>query len=333
MSTRNHVASLARVSSATVSRAFNAPHLVSPDKLERIRKAAQNLNYSPNKEASSLRRAGSGAIMLLERARDASPADDSRFYLWLYADMVRAVKSEIEKTMFRFNLQSFSRPADVAALKGQADGIICADTPDRAELAALRKLGTPFVVFRQGEPPEDYPACSFIDEYQGGLIAGRHLRDLGHRKPAHITGSMRSIEVCQLRWKGFSDAFDRTPVLIDGQLGIKGGHDSAAHLASRIKSREIDCIFVVNDLTSIGVIQALLAAGIQIPGDVSIVGYDNLPFIHTLPLRLTTIDLQYGKAFNDAARLLLELLQSGGAIRNRVVPRLVTGESTISRGS
>jgi len=332
MPTRNDVARLAKVSSATVSRAFNAPRRVSPDKLARVRRAARTLSYAPDKNASSLRRAGSGTIALLERAADPSPEGDARMYLWLYADMVRSVKAVVDASMYRLNLCSFSKPADIAALKGGVDGIICAHTPSKTELAALQSLGVPFVVFRQGEPPPGPPACSFIDEYQGGSVAGRHLRERGHARPAHITGSLASIEVCQLRWKGFADAFDTEPMLIDGHLGIKGGYDSGARIVPKIRRGEVDCIFVVNDLTCIGVIQALMAGHIRIPRDVSIAGYDNLPFIRTLPLRLTTVDIRYGAAFGGAARMLIDSLGRGGEeLRCRVLPRIVPGESSAPR--
>jgi LacI family transcriptional regulator len=334
MPTRNDVARIARVSSATVSRAFNNPGSVSDDKAKRVLNAAAKLGYVPDKNASALRRSGTGTIMFLERKPGDDPSSDERFYRWFYADIIRAVKSVIDASMYQLSLHSYSSIDDIRAIKRRpaADGIICYSMTDPREISSVKSLNIPYVVCRQMEPAAASYNTSYIDEIHGGMIAGQELARTGHRNPAHITGNLSSIAICRARWAGFQQAFPgKAPLLIDGELGIKGGYQSGMKAVPLVREGKVDGVFVVNDLTAIGVIHALLASGVRIPQDVSIVGYDNLPFIGTLPFALTTVEINLSRAYLEGARLLMQSIRDGSAIRNRVLPEIVEGESVQRR--
>ncbi len=90
---------------------------------------------------------------------------------------------------------------------------------------------------------------------------------------------------------------------------------------------------ISNDLTAVGVVQALLSAGIRIPRDISVVGYDNLPFVQTLPVQLTTVDLNYATCYREGASRLLAFLALPEAFSHRTEPFLVQGQSVRARQS
>ena len=330
MPTRDDVARLARVSTATVSRAYNDPSLVSPDKQKRILKAAQKLGYVPDKNASALRRSGSGAIALLEQKKPGLSSD--RYYSWLYAEVIRSVKAVVDASPFRLLLLTAESKADVRRFtsQGLCDAFLCHGLSDPGLIAAVRKSGLPQVhCWREYNP--DINAVQ-LDEIKGGRMAGDRFKAAGLSRPAHITGVLKKLRVCRDRLSGFESAFpDHDVKVIDQELGIRGGHASAMRLLPDIRSGRVDSVFVVNDLTAIGAMQAFLEAGLRIPRDISVIGYGNLPFIDTLPVRLTTVDEQMSVIYTRAAQIILDLLKENKSVHETVAPIFVEGDSVKRR--
>ncbi len=334
--TRDDVAQAAGVSSATVSRAFNTPSLVAPDKVRRIAAAAKKLGYVPDRHASALRRRGTGIVMFLQRRASGPVSMDERFYRWLYADALSGVVSAVDATMLNLEISMFGDVSELRALlkRRPSDAIVCHGALSLEERVVLRRNSVPFVVCKQMPPDSNSYSCSYVDEFHGGFVAGKALADTGHTQPCHITGALDTVRVCGARWEGFRSAFPGAdPLLVNGALGIQGGHDSAQAVVDRVRRHRIDCIFVVNDLTAVGVVQALLSAGIRIPRDISIVGYDNLPFVQTLPVQLTTVDLNYASCYREGTTRLLQSLAMPEPFVVRTEPFLVKGESVQARQS
>ncbi|HEY3379707.1 MAG TPA: LacI family DNA-binding transcriptional regulator [Armatimonadota bacterium] len=333
-STRNEVAARAGVSTATVSRAYNAPSLVSPEKRARILRAAEALGYHPDRHASALRRKGTGMITVCMPPRATAAARDARIYSWLFFDAVQAVQEELEATMYSVQLAT-SHGAEELARQLQrhpADGVICGSGTYGPPLpAVLREGSVPYVCCGQTASPSDANLC-YIDEYAGGRVAAEACRARGYRCPAHISHQVQADGICRARWEGFRDAFSGTEVpLVDGALGIGGGYASALRLAPRIRAGEIDVIFVVNDLTAVGVMHALSEQGIRIPEQVALLGYDNQPFIQTLPISLATIDLAMDTLYRTAARQLLHIMRHPAPVRAAITPVFVPGDSLPNR--
>ncbi len=332
--TRDAVARRAGVSTATVSRVYNAPERVSPGKIQQVRQAAAALGYVPDKSASALRRRGTGRITLLERQGRAAHRDD-RIYKWFYSDMIRGIRTALETSMYQLNLATFRTPDDADAFAGPVlgDGVLLHEA-DETVLARLCRRDVPYVCCGQIEPPAGVQAC-YTGNRRGGRAAARAFRRTGHKHPAHITGCLASMNVCQLRWEGFCDGFAGTDVrLVDGGphgLGVRGGRASVGKLIPDIRNGRIDCIFVVNDLTAVGVAYGLLDAGLRIPEDVSIIGYDNLPFLETLPVKLATIDISYEAVYRRATERLLAHLRVPTVIRETIEPVYVPGASVGQR--
>jgi len=327
---RNEVARLAGVSSATVSRVYNHPELVDDRTTRRVRQAAGKLGYMPDVLASALRRQASGAILFCQpRVPDYRL---ERYYKWFYADVLMSVASRLEQTPYRLRIQQYTKIDEIkfAVKNGQIRGIIAYGMHHLASVASLAELGLPYVCGHQlyGALQSKLNIVA-VDEHFGGALAGGALRDAGLRRPAHITGELNRVKVCQLRWEGFQSVFQGREIpLIDRGLGITAGRAAALRLLPLIRRRKVDSVFVVNDLTALGVVQVLLEKGVKIPQEVSIVSYDNLPFIDALPVKLTTIDIDMGGLYRVAVDRLLRAMQTGapaGADLHR--PFLVPGGS------
>jgi DNA-binding LacI/PurR family transcriptional regulator len=330
MPTRDDIARMARVSSATVSRAYNRPEEVSPEKRARIWKTAEKLGYVPDKNASALRRSGSGAIALLEQKKPGLSSD--RYYSWLYAEIVRSVKTVIDASPYRLLLLTADTPQDILEFSERAvcDAFLCHGLDDPGMMDAVRKTGLPLVsCWREYNPKI---SAVQLDEIKGGRKVGVRFAQAGLCRPAHITGHLRALRVCQERLEGFKSAFSGTEIkVMDQELGIRGGYLSTQKLLPDIRTGRIDCLFVVNDLTAIGAVQALSEAGLRIPRDISVIGYGNLPFIDTLPVKLTTVDEQMGAIYARAAQLVLELMKENRLVREMVAPGFIEGDSVKRR--
>jgi DNA-binding LacI/PurR family transcriptional regulator len=325
--TRDAVAARAGVSSATVSRVQNAPDSVSAEKVRRVREAAKELGYIPDKRASALRRAGSGVILFAERGMEGARPED-RYYLWMYADMIKAIQAELEPSAYALSLFTFRKAADIEALKARPpDGIILRNAHEPAVMKAFASLGVPCVVCHQG-PDLGFTDACVLDEREGGRLAARALLQAGVTRPLHVTGALKTNGVCRERWAGFREGLGPAEArLLDGELGIRGGSDSGSVAADWVKKGLVNGIFIVNDLTAVGVVQELLAEGVRIPQDVKLIAYDNLPFIDTLPIRLATLDIGFGRLYRQAALGLLSRLSGGPPVRACLPPLLVPGES------
>lgn len=326
---RDDIARIAGVSSATVSRVFNTPDRVADATVRKVRAAADRAGYRPNKFASALRRNTSGTIVFLENKPVQRKGPD-RSYMWFYADVIQAVKQVLDKSMYTLVLQSCTGQKNIASLvKDKPAGVIIHQVHDIRIMRCLHSANIPVVgCYRRKFRNYNYVV---VDEVHGGQTAGRHLAETGHKNPVHITARLKTCEPCALRWKGFQKAFRKKPQLIQGELGFQGGLASGYQLAERVRSGQADSAMVVNDLTATGVLQALEQKGIRVPEDVSIIGYDNLPFTETLPVRLSTVALSLDRVYTIAAEHLLAAIQHPAPIRKSVKPTLVPGESVIPR--
>lgn len=330
MPTRDDVAKLAGVSSATVSRCYNNPNSVSAKKLEIVLKAAAKLKYSPDKNASSLRRSSSGVIAFVEEKIKGLSAD--RNYSWLYAELICALKNVIDSSPYILQLITIDSPGQLTSLvkNKTCDAIILHDIHNREIIKVAITCGLPVVACWR-EQNQKINTVS-LDEYFGGKMIAEHLLSNNLNKPSHITAMLKTHPACIERFKGFKSVFTNTSIkVIDGKFGIQGGYASAKKLIPHIKNKKIDSIFVVNDMTAIGVIQALSEASVSIPNDVSVVSYGNNPIIDTLPFKLTTVDEQMGEIYSQAARMALDLLKNNLGLRHEWVKPVFVAGQTVRR--
>jgi DNA-binding LacI/PurR family transcriptional regulator len=174
----------------------------------------------------------------------------------------------------------------------------------------LRARGIPFVVFDPTvELPDDTPFVGATN-WAGGRSATRHLIELGHRRIAMIGGPILAL-CCQARLDGYRSAMAAAGLPVDTGLVVhtdftrEGGHAAALDLLGR--PERATAIFAANDLLALGVYQAARAVGLRIPGDVSVVGFDDLPVAALVDPALTTVRQPLAEMAAAATELALTL--------------------------
>jgi DNA-binding LacI/PurR family transcriptional regulator len=329
---RKHVAELAGVSETTVSRVYNNPELVASHKVGLVLKTAAELGYVPDKAASALRRKGTGNILFLEINKQKKyDWTQISYYNWFYADIVRTLFKQMESHMYQLRHYQAKSIADILALKNMniCDAILAFNVEDKEIAEALESLGIPFICCHHTKEFDSVSVCA-TDNFYGGMLVARYLQQAGCKKPVYITGFLKETFAHSQRLNGFLSVYNKDNVLVlDGKIGIEGGFEAGKKITGSIQNAEIDCIGVVNDLTAIGVIHALTAAGINIPEQVSIIGYDNLPFTIALPFKLVTVDLFLNQIYAKAVDVVIKSIQNRKIYREVIKPALITGDSVL----
>jgi LacI family transcriptional regulator len=257
---------------------------------------------------------------------------EGRVYDWLYADAVRSVQQVLAPTAFGLELgMARTVPeAERVIQKSRCDGVICGMGSFEKLPDVLQQNQLPYICCSQGDFQEKVNAC-MVDEIGGGAVAATALIDHGRNRLAHISGVLATNRICADRWCGFRKRVRQQglsePELIDGKLGVAGGYTSGKLLAERIRAGGVDGVFVVNDITAVGVMQAFSESGIKVPEHVSVIGYDNLPLVRTLPVPLATVDISIGQVYRTATQALLANLRTPQPVRQKITPTLVPGAS------
>jgi DNA-binding LacI/PurR family transcriptional regulator len=298
------VAKRANVSTATVSRTINGSAKVSPETAERVRLAIEALSFYPNTNARAL---GSGRSSLygLIISDITNP---------FFPELVKsfddiAIKHGQEVLIANTNYDPERMKICVTRmLQRKVDGvaIMTSEMDDRlVEVFSRRHI--PLVFLDTGLPAPGV-SCVRIDYSAGIDAAVHHLIELGHKRIAFISGPMR-LASARMRYKAFMesaarDRLDANPKLIqEGNHRVDGGHDAMRRiLASKARPT---AVMASNDLTAIGAMGAIAEAGLRVPEDISVVGYDDIQLsAFTMP-PLTTVSLPWAEIANAAFRALL----------------------------
>lgn len=174
----------------------------------------------------------------------------------------------------------------------------------------LRRRGIPFaVVDPAGDPPADVPSIGSAN-WSGGLMATRHLIELGHRRIAAITGPEDMM--CSLaRIDGYRSAMNAADLPVDpawvrfGDFHTTGGEAHARELLTLAEPPT--AIFAGSDLQALGVIAAAREAGLSVPADLSVVGYDDIPLMRSMTPPVTTVHQPLRRMGEEATRLVLRM--------------------------
>jgi DNA-binding LacI/PurR family transcriptional regulator len=201
--------------------------------------------------------------------------------------------------------------------------------PQVTVLDAVKELaiGVPLVTL--DSTGRDAARSLAVDQVAGARLATRHLIDLGHEEIVHIAGPQDWIEA-EARMRGFldeiGDAELRTHPPILGDWTADFGHRAGRELA---RFRDFTAVFAANDQMALGLLHAFREAGLDVPGDVSVVGFDDIPeSAHFWP-PLTTVHQDFAELGRRAVGLLLgELGGDRDNAQHRIVPELVIRDST-----
>jgi len=298
------VAEAAGVSVTTVSRLLNGSLQLPAETKQRIDKAIQDLRYEPNPHARRLSRGRSDTIGLVV------PDIANPFF----ATLVSAVEQEADRRGLALSLHvTLNRPGReisyvTALARNHVDGLIfVTNHPDDGELAALINQTGKVVIVDEDVPNAMVPKL-FSDNEQGGYLAGRHLADHGHRRIVYIGGPQEMIST-RRRFSGIERAFKERgePFQIkryEGRFAVEFGQEAARRFLA--EGKPATAIFATSDEIAIGLIEVLRGQGVSIPGEVSVVGFDDVGPLHLFAPPLTAIRQPVRSLGERALTLLLE---------------------------
>ncbi len=328
------IAYRAGVSQSTVSRALRGSPTVSPETRKRIEAIAQQLHYKVDKNASNLRCQHSNTIALLF-FEDPTPDDSmiNPFFLSMLGSITRACGRRGYDLLTSFQQLSADWHVDYEDSR-KADGIILLGYGDylayRWRLETLVEQGTRFI--RWGAVQADQPGLSVgSDNYQGGYDAARHLLELGRRRLAFIGNASSHYPEFFERYRGYAAALATGAIPLQAALQVdaitteQAGYAATAELLAR--GEPFDAILAASDLIAIGAMHALQDHGIEVPAQVSVVGFDDIPAASLVNPALTTVMQDTRVAGEVLVDTLLRAVR-GEAAENFVIPtRLVVRRS------
>ena len=328
------IAYQAGVSQPTVSRALRGSPRVSEETRRRVLAVAQQLNYRVDKNASNLRFQRSNTVALL--IFEDPTSDDSAinpFFVAMLGSITRACAQRGYDLLVSFQQRSGdwhkeyedSHKADGLILLGYGDYLLY-----RERLERLTGQGTHFV--RWGAVQPGQPGLSIgSDNLQGGYEAARHLLRLGRRRLAFLGGASRGCPEFLDRYRGFERALAEASVPVSAALQVdaisteQAGYEAAGELLAR--AVPFDAIVGASDLIALGAMHALQECGIAVPGDVAVVGFDDIPAAGLANPPLTTIAQNTRLAGEVLVETLLRQIRDEPAEARMLPARLVVRRS------
>lgn len=327
MVTVHDVARHAGVSIATVSRALNGRSRISAETRERVLEIASSLGYQPNDLARSLAGMATQTIALL------LPDITNPFFPELVKGVQTLADERGHLLLLCHNADDGAKArADIAMLRRKkVDGILLVAGTLRGRGIAEATSGVPTVVLDRRVPGLRSDLVT-VDHRAGARLAVEHLLGLGHRRIAHVTGPS-GVSSSKERLTGWEAALRAAGIEPDSGLVVRGdfledGGYAAGH-ALLERGVEFTAAFAANDLTAIGLMTSLTEAGLRVPADVSVVGFDGIHLAAYTAPPLTTVAQPIFDLGRRAAELLLERLIDG-----HTEPRtVVLGTKLVERGS
>ncbi|MDD1508645.1 MULTISPECIES: LacI family DNA-binding transcriptional regulator [unclassified Pseudomonas] len=331
MATIKDVAARAGISYTTVSHVVNGTRPVSDQVRSKVEAAIAELGYVPSGVARSLRVRATGTLGLL------LPNASNPYF----AELARGIEDHAERNGYSVILCNSDDDIDKqlrylrVLLERRIDGLIVATVASDAAFAqALAALRVPLVLVDRSL--EGVSADQLrIDHEQGAYLATRHLLELGHRRIVCI-GGPASTQVVQLRAGGYRRALDEAGIeaqaVVDCAFTSPAGHAAAQVLLAG--EQRPTAIFAGNDMIALGVLRAAAERGLQVPQQLSVVGFDDIEVSRYLHPALTTVGQRIGQLGEQAAeRLLARIRKPGLAAEQRLIePTLMLRESTAAIG-
>ena len=319
------IAEAANVSKSTVSRVLNGTAAVASDKKQAVLEATDRLGFKPSVVARSLARGRSMTIGVLTQLIG------SPFYDTIAQGVIAGLNGTGYSPIFvDGQLQPDEEVESIRALLGrQVDGLVLigggVPASDISDLCG--DLPT-IIVARQ--LPDDVFNCVFMDNIDGGYQATQHLIEHGHRDIAIINGLAHHADALD-RFSGYRKALDEAGIPLRDELVLEGDFsaDAGIRAVERLHHGGVTfgAIFAANDMTAFGARLALSRLGIDVPGQVSLVGFDNqAESAYTTP-PLTTMHQPAREMGVEATKAVLAMIEGESFESRRVVGRLVARES------
>ncbi|MEQ8964347.1 MAG: LacI family DNA-binding transcriptional regulator [Azospirillaceae bacterium] len=318
------------LSQTTVSRALGGYPEVNHRTRERVVEAARALGYSPNRSARRLASGKAGAIGMVLPLPAGHFADP--FFLELMIGIGERLESEDLDLVVTAAAAGEAEIAAYRRLVGErrVDALIVARTRSAdPRLTMLREAGAAFVALGRSDPPLDY-AYLDVDAENAFAEACAALVGLGHRRIALINAPAE-LHLARLRRRGYADALAAAGIAADPALVVEADMTEAdgarAAEALRRLADPPTAVLTANDPMAIGALRAFKGAGLRVPDDVSVIGYDDLPVAPLTEPPLTTLRQPVREAGSRLAEMVLARLagEAAEALQEiwpaRLVPR------------
>jgi len=300
------VAERAAVSVASVSRVLNGAGPVSEATKNRVLEAARSLQYVPHSGARSLSTSRTQTIGVI------LPDLFGEFF----SELIRGMDVAARSLGYHLIVSSSHDDAEeasaaVRSMRGRVDGLIVLSPHlDAANLAAGLVGQTP-ILLMNGGAAAGRPSI-VVDNHGGAMLAIEHLIATGRRRIAHISGPAGNLEA-EARLAGYLEAMARAGLattVVDGEFTQPSGHAAGVELARR--EPRPDAVFAGNDIMAVGTMLALQDAGLRVPEDVALIGFDDVPIAALVRPGLTTLRIRIAETGRRALERLVRLINAAG---------------------
>lgn len=323
------VAREAEVSVATVSRALNGHDNVAEPVRKLVMETASRLRYQPHAAARSLssRRTQTVGVVLPD------------LYGEFFSELIRGIDQVARAHRQHLLVSSYhghpeEQGAALRAMRGRVDGLLVlspyADRP--GFLTDNLPDALPAVLINTQLPESGYPALS-IDNYRGATAMVEHLVESGHQRIAFIGGPADNFDARE-RARGYRDALARlapkqSPWELPGDFDEASGYEAGRKvLEADIRP---DAVFAANDMMALGCLYAFNQAGVRVPEDIALAGFDDIPLARFVHPPLTTMRVNIAELGGMAMRRLLQAIESGpdAASPQLLTPELIARDSSL----
>ncbi len=313
MITIKDVAREAGVSVATVSRVYTGADRVSEPTPLRVREVGSRLGYSPHGAARSLitRKTSTIGVLLPD------------LYGEFFSEIMRGIDQAAQRAGFHLLVSSAHEEAAtfeaaLRSMRGRVDGLIVM-SPGLDAGAALASLPAAFPIVLLNSASSavhgDRLESIGIANYEGAHAMVRHLLALGHRRIAIITGADGNFDAAE-RFRGYQAALAEAGIVAEPGWEIAGDFSESSGYAAAVGLLALDprpgAVFATNDSMAIGALSRLREAGLEVPGDIAVAGFDDIPMARYMSPPLTSVHVDISALGELATRRLLAGIERRG---------------------
>lgn len=322
------ISELANVSKTTVSRVLNNKPDVLSETREKIKSIIKEYDYYPNAYAKAISNQKSNTIGLL-----IPYSSEYVFSNPYYYEIMRGIAIEVNKCgYYLMFLYSQNDNYKIALKQNRVDGVIVA-SPGRGHGYIFNEIKDIEIPVVSTSKVVDAEGINYIDtdNIRGASLAVEHLISLGHRRIAFINGP-DILASSKDRLAGYMSMLEKYDITYDpnivkyGEPSIISGYKAMEQI---LKEEDVSAVFVSSDLMAVGVINAINNAGKTVPGDISVIGFDDIPLAGDLNPPLTTVRQHACEKGRLSVKVLIDLI-NGKNVRKRknVKIELVVRNST-----
>ena len=307
--TLKDVAQLAGVSTATVSYALSGKRMISEETKQRINRAIAQLDYVPDLNARSLSMRDSKLIGVV--VPQTEPGDRLMFQNSFYSEALGSIEYCARQHGYHILISATDANESYLTLAKQRnlDGIIVIGMYPDEFYQQMKKTQIPIVLI-DSYCNDHYYNNIRIDDAYGSYMATKHVLDCGHRETVFFVGQLKENGVMKKRLAGYRQALEeyglpyREENVFEGQIDYESGVRMAAKLAA--STLPATAVVAAADILAIGAVKGFYDAGLRVPEDISIIGFDDLEISQYLAPGLTTVRQQISMKGQRAVELLLE---------------------------